>query len=262
MTTQRERRGVFGEAAQEYDAVRPGYPAELVTDVLAEAGPGPALEVGAGTGKATVAFAAHGIDLTCLEPDPRMAAVLSRRAPGVDVVVEQFENWRPGRAYGLLYSAQAWHWIDPARRTALAYAALAPGGLLALFWNDGLVTDIPLQEALSEIDRRYWPGGEQTAHRRQADDGPAEIRQFAEEWDTLALHGDAGFTDLRSRHYRWSLRYSADGYARFLGTTSLYRMLEPAVRTQVLTEVTEAIDARGGDIEITMDTALATARRG
>ena len=52
MTT-RERGQVFGELAEEYDRVRPGYPAELVTDVLALAGPGPVLEVGAGTGKAS-----------------------------------------------------------------------------------------------------------------------------------------------------------------------------------------------------------------
>jgi hypothetical protein len=47
MTTQRERRNVFGEAVEDYDAYRPGYPAALVDDVLAAAGTGPALEVGA-----------------------------------------------------------------------------------------------------------------------------------------------------------------------------------------------------------------------
>jgi SAM-dependent methyltransferase len=262
VTTQRERRAVFGEAADEYEAVRPGYPAGLVSDVLAEAGPGPALEVGAGTGKATVAFAAHGTDLTCLEPDARMAAVLSRRAPGVQVVVEQFETWQPDRGYGLLYSAQAWHWIDPERRTELAHRALAPGGLLALFWNESRIADATLQEVLRAIDVRYWPGGEQTAHGRRADAPPAAIRQFAEEWDSLGLHADARFTDLRSRHYRWGLCYSADDYARFLNTTSLYRMLDPDTRTEVLTAVTAAIDDRGGKTDVVVDTALATARRG
>ena len=46
MTVQRERRGVFGEAAGDHEA-RQGYPAELVDDVVAAAGPGPALEAGA-----------------------------------------------------------------------------------------------------------------------------------------------------------------------------------------------------------------------
>ncbi|HEV7963928.1 MAG TPA: class I SAM-dependent methyltransferase [Actinoplanes sp.] len=261
----RERSNVFGEAADQYEAVRPGYPDELVTDVLADAGPGPALEVGAGTGKATVAFAAHDIDLTCLEPDARMAGVLSRRVadfPRVSVVGDRFETWPPDRGYGLLYSAQAWHWIDAERRTDLAYAALAPGGLLALYWNAFLVGDVALHAALGEIDKRYWPGGEETAHAWRVEDYPVEFDTFGEEWDELALHGDTRFTDLRSRHYRWTLRYSAADYARFLATTSLYRMLEPGDRTAALTAVTEAIDAGGGEIEITVDTSLATARRG
>jgi SAM-dependent methyltransferase len=264
VTQQRNRSNVFGEEADQYEAARPGYPGELVTDVLADAGPGPALEVGAGTGKATVAFAAHDVELTCLEPDARMAGVLSRRVadfPRVSVVGDRFEMWPPDRGYGLLYSAQAWHWIDPERRTDLAYAALAPGGLLALFWNSFLLTDVALHATLREIDKRYWPGDEETAHNRRVEEHPAGFATFAEEWAELGWHGDARFTDLRSRHCMWTLRYSAAEYARFLATTSLYRMLEPADRTAALTAVSEAIDAGGGEIEITVDTNMATARR-
>jgi SAM-dependent methyltransferase len=264
MTPQRARSNVFGEAADQYDKVRPGYPAELVTDVLAGAGPGPALEVGAGTGKATVAFAAHDIDLICLEPDARMAQVLSRRVAGlprVAVVVDQFETWLPDRGYGLVYSAQAWHWVDADKRTDLAYAALAPGGLLALFWNAFLLGDVAMHAALAEVDRRYWPQGEHTAHAWCLDAHPMKTGTFAEEWTGLGLHCDDRFTDLGSRHYRSTLRYSAGDYARFLATTSLYRMLEPVDRTAALTAVAGVIEQRGGEIEIVADTGLATARR-
>ncbi|RZU52604.1 methyltransferase family protein [Krasilnikovia cinnamomea] len=267
MTVQRERRGVFGEVADTYERLRPGYPEQLVTDVLADAGEGPALEVGAGTGKATVAFAAHGIALTCVEPDPRMAALLRDRMaerPGVSVVASTFEDWRPDRGYGLLYSAQAWHWVDPERRLDLAHAALAPGGLLALFWNGFLLADTDLHAALAEVDRRYWPEGredQQTSHRWRVDEQPVEVEDFAVEWEPLALHGDARFTDLRSRHYRWARTYPSDTYAQFLTTTSIYRMLPEAERDAALASVVEVIDAHGGTIEFVLDTALATARR-
>ncbi|MEV4924567.1 hypothetical protein [Streptomyces roseoverticillatus] len=59
----RERRHVFGDDADQYDAARPGYPGRLVEDVLGFAALPtgvPAVEVGAGTGKATLAFAARG----------------------------------------------------------------------------------------------------------------------------------------------------------------------------------------------------------
>jgi len=53
------RRLSFGGVAELYDRSRPSYPPALVDDVLEFAGVGPgeadrALEVGAGTGKATV----------------------------------------------------------------------------------------------------------------------------------------------------------------------------------------------------------------
>lgn len=58
----RTRGRVFGEVAELYDATRPGYPQPLVREVLAYAALGgrAAPEVGAGTGKATVPFAAAG----------------------------------------------------------------------------------------------------------------------------------------------------------------------------------------------------------
>ncbi|MCO8270081.1 hypothetical protein M1L60_05680 [Actinoplanes sp. TRM 88003] len=40
----RERGTVFGEVADEYDRIRPGYPAALAEHLLAAAGPGPVLD--------------------------------------------------------------------------------------------------------------------------------------------------------------------------------------------------------------------------
>jgi trans-aconitate methyltransferase len=154
MTT-REQRGVFGEVAEDYDRIRPGYPDQLVDDVLAAAGPGPVLEVGAGTGIATVAFAARGAALTCIEPDPRMAGLLRHKLPDTPIVVSTFEDWTPDRPYRLLISAQAWHWVDTSKRTDLAFRALAPGGLFAPFWNAYLMLDPDLHAALLEVDRRH-----------------------------------------------------------------------------------------------------------
>jgi 16S rRNA A1518/A1519 N6-dimethyltransferase RsmA/KsgA/DIM1 with predicted DNA glycosylase/AP lyase activity len=97
MTEIRERRGVFGEAADAYDAARPGFPEALVDDVIeyARLDGAPVLEVGAGTGKASVPYARRGLELTCLEPDARMAAVLRRNVepyPRTSVVVSGFEQ--------------------------------------------------------------------------------------------------------------------------------------------------------------------------
>ncbi|MEU4626111.1 class I SAM-dependent methyltransferase [Actinoplanes sp. NPDC023801] len=259
MTT-RERGQVFGELAEEYDRVRPGYPAELVTDVLALAGPGPVLEVGAGTGKASVLFAAHDVNLTCLEPDARMAAVLRRRVPGVPVVGTTFEAWAPDRPYGLIVSAQAWHWVDAARRHELAFAALAPGGLLAPFWNVFLVPDGDLYAALAEVDARHGLTGNHTPHSMHPGNLPAGPVPFAEQWPEL-IGIEALFTDLRTLGYRSARSYRSAEYRAYLSSISIYRMLDDTRRETVLDDTIAVVDAHGGTIDFTVHTYVALARR-
>jgi trans-aconitate methyltransferase len=115
-----ERRLSFGAVAELYDQARPTYPAALVDDVLEYAGASEgdaAVEVGAGTGKATSLFAARGLQIVALEPSHGMAELARRNcAAFANVVVEEqeFERWRPGEArFRLLFSAQAWHWVSP-----------------------------------------------------------------------------------------------------------------------------------------------------
>jgi ubiquinone/menaquinone biosynthesis C-methylase UbiE len=78
----RQQRLVFGEVAELYDRARAGYPEALIDDVISFAGgDGPslrALEVGAGTGKATMGFATRGLEILALEPSADMAAVARR----------------------------------------------------------------------------------------------------------------------------------------------------------------------------------------
>src|SRR5215211_6171756 len=88
---------VFGEVAALYDEIRPEYPAELVTSLI-EYGGGEfrsVVDVGAGTGKATAALLELGAHVTCVEPDPRMAAVLGSKFPQATVVNATFEEWVP-----------------------------------------------------------------------------------------------------------------------------------------------------------------------
>jgi SAM-dependent methyltransferase len=260
VTTHRDRRGVFGEAADDYDALRPSYPERMVDDVVAAAGPGPALEIGAGTGKASVAFAARGVELTCLEPDPRMAARLHRNVPGVEVVSARFESWAPDRRYDLIYSGQAWHWIDPERRNGLAHAALAPGGLAAMFWNSFLLEDRSLHAELSAIDARHIPDAVHTGHGWLAEEEARGWDVFVDAWPELTPD-DGLFTDLDTRRYRWSTSYSSADYVRYLLTTSLYRLLDPAAQNEVLAGIAAAIDRRGGTISFVVYTDVAMARR-
>src|SRR6187549_3838365 len=71
-------RVTFDEDAERYDRARPGYPTAVFDDLLALAGLGPGarvLEIGCGTGQATVPLAERGCEVVAVELGAQMAAV-------------------------------------------------------------------------------------------------------------------------------------------------------------------------------------------
>ena len=254
---------IFGEAAEQYDVGRPGYAGQLVPEVLAYAGATTrsAVEVGAGTGKATVPFMAAGVAVTCVEPDPRMAAVLRRNAPAARIVVSTFDAWRPDAAYDLLYAATSWHWVAADRQWDLAHAALTSGGSVALFWNPQGVLDPAVHAALAEVDRRI--GMADAPHAKPATAyGPAAGDWSGPVgWPAPSCRADGRFTDLRSRRFRQQTRYSTARYLDFLASVSSYRMLPAATLERALTETAAVLDEHGGGIDMLHLTDLFLARR-
>ncbi|MEU6728575.1 methyltransferase domain-containing protein [Nonomuraea wenchangensis] len=251
---------MFGEVADEYERIRPGYPAELVDDVLAYArlAGTPALEVGAGTGKATVLFAARGVTLTAVEPDPAMAAVLEQRVaglPGVTIIVSSFEDHVPDQPFGLLLSAQAWHWTDPAVRWEKAAAALAPGGALALFWNFHRPKDPDVVAGVLAAHQRHAP--HITPNARPIDDGSLAA-SLAASWPQAELETLADFGELSARLYRSERTLSGADYLAYLSTQSAYLMLDDTTRAELFAALKDAV---GEQVTLSVDTALHLARR-
>ena len=261
------RSKVFGEVAELYDAARPGYAEAMVTEALAYAALGDraAVEVGAGTGKATVPFAALGVPLVCVEPDARMAGVLRRNTagyPNVRVEVGDFEQWQPGgRHYGLLFAASAWHFLDRDRRWDLVHAALAPGGAVALVRNPHGIHDAALRAELARIGDRHGITG--SPHRFLARDlSGDEPGNWDPAWPDTECRRDGRFTDLRSVRFRQDLRYDTGRYLGHLASLSAYRILPEDHREQTLAEAGRLLDAHGGGIDVLQITDLFLARAG
>ena len=67
----------FNKQADFYDDNRPDYPEELITTIINRANlntDSKALEIGAGSGKATKLFAEFGFEIICVEPGADLAA--------------------------------------------------------------------------------------------------------------------------------------------------------------------------------------------
>ncbi len=245
----REERLVFGEVAAEYDAVRPSYPNALFDAVMEFASlvPGDrALEVGAGTGKATMPFLARGLRVHCLEPSEEMGAVL--RAKGAHVEATLFEDWPISEAFPLVYAAQSWHWVRGANKYERAANALIPGGAIALFWNKPRQLEGALGAAVAAAYDTFAP----------------EIRGGSpSNWnlDATLTELRPHFVDVEKREFPWSQRYSTSDYLELCGTWSTHRMLEEDRRARLLDAVANAIVHNGGVVTVEYDVQCYLARR-
>ena len=86
--TREQLRTAFEAVAERYDEARPTYPEAFFDDLVELTGAPPGgriLEIGPGTGKATVALAGRGYALLGVELGPQLAEVARRNlAPSYD----------------------------------------------------------------------------------------------------------------------------------------------------------------------------------
>lgn len=244
------RAASFQEGAEDYDRLRPGYPAglwpRLVEDVRAAAGPTAAerplraLDVGAGTGRATLPLAEAGLRVLAVDPSAamleRLRANAERAGVGDRVTLREaaLENLDPAADGGadLIVLAQSLHWTDPATRWRRLRDLLAPSGVVAMLWNgwhlDPGRHDVEAVLALFErvnvgLQR---PMTSDVEHREP--DGSA--------WTTGAVveGPEAGLLrESRREVAEWTWELPTATYLELLGTTSQYRVAEPRGRAEL-----------------------------
>jgi len=166
----------FTAVAAHYAQSRPTYPDELFA-WLAASCPGHALawDVGAGSGQASVALAAHfdhvlatdlsAEQITNAEPHPR---VEYRTAPAD-------RSGLPAQSTDLVAIAQALHWFDLDPFYAEVRRVLKPRGLIAA-WTYGILT-VEGDVAGRVVDHFYWQvvGPHWPAGRRHVENGYADL---------------------------------------------------------------------------------------
>lgn len=168
-----DKRGLtFGSVAEQYDEFRPGPPLE-VTELFGNLNGRAMLEVGAGTGKWTRLLERNGANVTVVEPDPDMRAVLLRRSPEVHVIQGTAEDLPVADDLfdGVLVSS-AWHWFEqPAAANEMA-RVLHDGGRLYVLWN-GFSRDVAWLASLTELRER--PDDERGRPRGWSAEIPAAV---------------------------------------------------------------------------------------
>jgi SAM-dependent methyltransferase len=242
----------FGAAAEAYERFRPGYPSELVDRVLAYAGRPvrTALEIGAGTGKATRVFAGRGMAVTATEPDAAMLRELRRQVPGVATVQAAFEDLPLTPAYGLVFAAASLHWTDPVGRWDRVAALLEPGGAFASFGGPFQLTDRAVDDAVRAARAPFLEDDDVPS----PDGTPAGD---AMQWPGTELQRSAWFTDVEQAVVERRLTMTAAGYVGYLSTVSAYLQLERRAQEEVFARVMRVLPER---VTVNADITLHLAR--
>ena len=277
------RRGeLFDDVAEAYDEARRGYPPALVDAALARGGlraGSQVVEVGCGTGKLTEPLVARGLRVDAVDPGPRMIDVARRRVSDSDLVrfhVGRFEDVDlPAGSFDAVFSATAFHWIDPRIGWRKSAELLRPGGLLALLSHvpvaDAHTT--AFDEGFRELWATYNPEEPPWPPLRDAatllDDADRVCANVSEVWDELQArrHGlavpDAAdlFIDVEVRSAGETIEETAEHGLKVIRTTSGYLRIDPARRDAFEADVRALYTRLGGTSRFPLLTVLVTAVR-
>jgi SAM-dependent methyltransferase len=256
-----ELRGTFDTVAALYDRARPRYPAALFDD-LAEltgvAAGARVLEIGPGTGQATLALAMRGYTIIAVELGRHLAAHARDNMAsfaGVEVHNADFETWPlPAEPFDLVFAATAFHWIRREVGERKSARALRDGGALAVVTTTHVADD----------DEEFWIAIQGCYERHVPGTKPGRrlprIDAVGDVCDEIGITGC--FESPALRQYLWDATYTTAQYLDLMRTHSNHIALDGDVLSSLLDSMERLVDAQpGGRVTARYLFRLAIARK-
>lgn len=238
----------FNTVAEQYDRMRPTYVEELYDDVWNYGGFGSdvkAVEVGIGTGQATLPVLKRSASVTAIELGGDLAAYCAAKFAdysNFSVVNMPFQDFdAPENSCDLVYSASAFHWIPEEIGYRKVFDMLRPGGVFARFANHPYrdKEKEALHEAMQALYAKYMPRSKLSPEYSMEE---ARIRaEIGKKYD---------FVDIEYRLYKSTRTFTAKQYTDLLGTYSDHIALGPEVRKEFFALIREEINRFGGTFTI------------
>lgn len=250
-------RTTFNKDEYNYDKTRPDYPSELIEEIFKYSNlptNSKVLEIGIGTGQATLPFIQKGCNITAVELGDRLAEYCKQKFSeyeNFNIINNDFiEANLPENSFDLIYSATAFHWIPKDSGYAKVRSLLKPNGVLALFWNHPFVSDAEDKTNLASmaVYQKYRPNDKPPI---QFDESKCQV--IINELDNY------GFRDIQSKIYQRTRTLTSDDYINLIKTYSDHNALHERIRSAFEQDMKKAIDEVGGRINIydTIDLYLA-----
>jgi 2-polyprenyl-3-methyl-5-hydroxy-6-metoxy-1,4-benzoquinol methylase len=251
---------VFNKASTNYDKIRPGYPPELFKDLKRLTGvtqSGRILEIGCGTGQATLPLATEGFDITCMDIGESLLEIARSKAAKysrVRFIHASFEDWVPeAESFDLIISATAFHWVNPEIGYTKAAHVLKKTGNIALFWNKH---PTPYTGFFIDAQRVY---------REVVPEWGAPSMRPIDEWITEQvglIEGSGCFGAVTVRQYPWVVSLTTEEYLQLLDTYSDHGNLKPDKKKRLYAGIADMINEKyGGAVKRPYLSVLFTAQK-
>lgn len=162
--------GDFSPQADAYQKARPGYPSELVTQLIQKfrLSPGDSVaDLGAGTGLLTEHLSQFGFEVTAIEPSLEMRdnAPSLANTRWIDATFDQ--TTLDSNSQSWVVAAQAFHWADPQVALPEIKRILKADRPLTCIWNNRRNDECEALSWVMEAITRYVP--DFNHHYRKAD---------------------------------------------------------------------------------------------
>jgi len=164
MTGDISLRLTFNEYAYLYDKARPTCPDELIDELIKQTNlnaDSKLLEIGPGTGQATISLAKRGFGIIAVEIGDNLAEILRAKLkiyPKTNVITGAFENTElPAEYFDTIYASSSLHWIKPESKFKKTCQILKPAGFLAIIKAQHISGDgDDFSDATQSIYYKYW----------------------------------------------------------------------------------------------------------
>ncbi len=253
----RNKKTAFKGTAKTYNKIRSGYPVELVKRICLECNltaRSHALEIGCGTGIATrtfedLGFKIHAIDIA---DDLLECAKICATDPDTTFELISFEHFIPQAAFDLVFSATAFHWVDPKIGYEKVWQCLQDDGVFLILSN------IPSfdEHTRTELDQIYLklaPSLTSSGRDRRSTTEIALSDQL-EYFSTTRR-----FKDFRRFNHNWEREFSGDDYVALLSTYSDHILLDK--KEGLFRGVKEYIENRSTAFKVYYETVALVANK-
>jgi SAM-dependent methyltransferase len=213
------RSASFGAVAASYERFRPGPPAEAI-DWLLPAGATAVVDLGAGTGGMTRDLVGRVDQVTAVEPDDRMRAVLAASLPQVTARAGTGEaTGLPDASVDAVLASSSWHWMDADLASREAARVLRPGGTLGAVWT-GPDPDGPFLVQAQAMLSQMSSGTDGSAADSGDDLGATVLDVDNRVEPGLHLPAGSPFAEPEQQVLTWDVALTADELIGLMGTFS------------------------------------------